>query len=115
MLPRTVDFLDIASTISYDTAEEGQAAIIHYSYQGVDLGSASVDLAVSQDRGYSFNSSLSGEGEAAEGENVPTFVFVNVKKVLLWVGILAVAVFAIWGEAVYEGISFPGPPYQHSP
>ena len=84
ILPRTVDFTEVTSAISYDTANEGQAAIIYYSYQGIDLGSASVDLAVSQNHGYSFDSGLSGENQDADGENAPVFVFINVIKVLMW-------------------------------
>ncbi|MDE7224934.1 MAG: D-alanyl-D-alanine carboxypeptidase, partial [Acetatifactor sp.] len=33
VLPRTVDFADTVSTINYDAAKEGQAAVIEYSYQ----------------------------------------------------------------------------------
>ncbi len=97
VLPKTVDFSDTVSTISYDAAGEGQAAVIHYSYQGVDLGSVSVDLAAPSDSGYSFESGLLGEGETAEGEKTPVFVFVNVKKVSMWVGIAAAAVLILLG------------------
>ncbi|MBO5282123.1 MAG: D-alanyl-D-alanine carboxypeptidase [Lachnospiraceae bacterium] len=98
VLPRTVDFADTVSTISYDTAEENQAAIISYSYQGVELGSVSVDLAVSDEPGYSFESGLLEEnsGEAAGGKT-PSFIFIDVKKVLAGAGILAAAVLVLLG------------------
>ena len=108
VLPRAVDFGDVTSVISYDTANEGQAAIIHYSYQGVDLGSASVDLTVSQNQGYSFDSGLPGEDGAAGGEKAPAFVFINVIKVLMWAGILAVIALVIWGlRRFFKEIHFP--------
>ncbi len=97
VLPRTLDFADTSSVIRYDTVDQGQAAIIHYSYQGVDLGSVSVDLAEHQDLGYSFENGLQGEAPADEEGKAPAFVFVNLKKVLMWVGILAAAVLAVWG------------------
>lgn len=97
VLPRTVDFADTSSVIRYDTVDQGQAAIIHYSYQGMDLGSVSVDLAEPRETGYSFESGLQSESLADDGGKAPAFVFVNVKKVLMWAGILAAAVLAVWG------------------
>ncbi len=94
VLPRTVDFEDVTSTISYDTADEGQAAVIHYNYQGVDLGSVSVDLAATQEQGYGFHSGR--PEETAGGDHVPDFIFVDVTKLLLWAGILAAAGLAAW-------------------
>ena len=97
VLPKTVNFSDTVSTISYDTVSEGQAAVIHYSYQGVDLGSVSVDLALPSDSIYSFDSGLLGEKEAVGSEKTPLLVFVNVKKVLMWAGIAVAAVLVLLG------------------
>ncbi len=98
ILPRTVDFADTVSTISYDTADENQAAIISYSYQGVALGSVSVDLAVPEESGYSFESGLLEEdSREPAGEKTPSFVFINVKKVLIWAGVLAAVVLVLAG------------------
>lgn len=108
VLPKTVDFSDTVSTISYDTEDEGQAAVIHYSYQGVDLGSVSVDLAVPSDGGYSFESGLLSEGETAGSEKTPVFVFVNVKKVSMWVGIAAAVVLVLLGlKRLLKDYHFP--------
>ena len=98
VLPRTVDLADTVSSINYDTADESQAAIIEYSYQGVALGDVSVDLAVSQEKGYSFESGMMGEEKAnAGGAEAPLIIHVNIKKVLMWTGIGAAAVLALWG------------------
>ncbi len=108
VLPRSVDFSDTESVISYDTADEGQAAIIHYSYQGVDLGSASVDLAVSGDQGYNFADGLLREKETESGEETPVYVFVNVKKVSIWAGIAVAAVLVLLGlKHVLKDYHFP--------
>ncbi|MCM1118919.1 MAG: D-alanyl-D-alanine carboxypeptidase [bacterium] len=91
VMPRTVDFDDIASVINYDAADEGQAAVIEYSYQGVALGNVSVDLAAPKE-GYSFESGmLDGEEKEAANKESPTVIFVNVIKVLKWVGIVVAA------------------------
>lgn len=98
VLPRTLDFADTVSTINYDKVNEGQAAIIEYSYQGVALGSVSVDLAEAQEKGYSFESGMLGENQGDnEGSKAPVVIFVNVKKVLMWAGIAAAALLALWG------------------
>lgn len=109
VLPRTVDFADTVSSISYDTANEGQAAIIEYSYQGVALGSVSVDLAVSQEKGYSFESGMLGEVQTEdEGTEGPYIVYVNIKKILMWAGILAAAVLVIQGiRRFFKEYQFP--------
>lgn len=93
VLPRTVDFADTVSVINYDAADEGQAAIIEYSYQGVALGRVPVNLAASQEKGYSFESGMLGEERAEDqGTKGPYIVHVNIKKILMWAGILAAAV-----------------------
>ena len=96
VMPRTVDFADMTSVINYDTVDEGQAAIIQYSYQGVALGNVSVDLAVAQEKGYHFESGmLGGEEEGTKNES-PTVIFINVIKVLKWTGIIAAGLLLFW-------------------
>lgn len=95
VLPRAVDFSEITSVISYDTTEEGQAAVIQYSYQGVNLGSASIDLAESDEKRYDFAEGMIGETENEDGGKAPAFVFVDVKKLSLWAGIGVAAVLAL--------------------
>lgn len=41
-LPATVEFADLTSELSYDDTAAGQAAIIHYSYNGQPLGTAPI-------------------------------------------------------------------------
>ena len=42
LLPDTLTFADLDSELSYDNLKDGQAAVIHYSYEGQDLGSAPI-------------------------------------------------------------------------
>lgn len=87
ILPKTVAFEDVTSAISYDNTENGQAAVISYTYQGRFLGSVSVDFATTQ-------SSFTFEGGALqtateevspEGEAAPKVIFINIFKVFLWI------------------------------
>ena len=95
VLPKTADFEDTVSTISYDTESEDQAVLITYTYHDVFIGSASLDFVSDQTSVYSFdNDSQTDEGEdASQGSSV---IFVNVVKVSLWIlGIAAVLIFII--------------------
>jgi D-alanyl-D-alanine carboxypeptidase len=91
VLPKTASFSDTVSSISYDTGNENQVAVISYTYHDAFIGSVSVDLAVDSDNSYAFDTAYDIPEEADEE---PSFVFINVFKVLLL--ILAVAaLFAI--------------------
>ncbi len=83
IMPKTVGFEDITSRISYDTTTPGQVAIIDYSYQGVAIGSASVDLATDKKQTYTFDPEV--EEEEEETSKLPSVIFINVLKIFLWV------------------------------
>ncbi|MGN1147866.1 MAG: D-alanyl-D-alanine carboxypeptidase family protein [Lachnospiraceae bacterium] len=94
-LPKTVSFDEVSSTISYNTGKEGQAALITYSYNGVILGSASVDFANDATSHYSFEESTEGAMQPAPGasssSNDPEqkVIFINVVRVFLWIAGIA--------------------------
>lgn len=75
LLPETISFEDTVSSISYDTEDEAQAAVISYTYQDVFLGSASLDFTAAEEA-YSF------ESPASQDPQKP-FIFVNIIKVLI--------------------------------
>lgn len=102
ILPKTVTFEDTVSTISYDTNNEHQAALITYSYHDVTLGTVSVDLAIPQQEAYTFDTvpgiaeTTDTEPQAkAEEDKEPSFVFVNIVKVLVVLGCIAAALVII--------------------
>jgi D-alanyl-D-alanine carboxypeptidase len=67
VLPKTIRFDDVTSSLSYDTPNENQVAVITYAYNGVYLGEASVDLAGSSGT-YQFASApQTSEGVSGEG------------------------------------------------
>jgi D-alanyl-D-alanine carboxypeptidase len=68
VLPKTIRFDDVTSSLSYDTPDENQVAIITYTYNGVYLGEASVDLAGSPDT-YHFAAAPDEEGTGQAGDD----------------------------------------------
>ncbi len=111
-LPKTASFDDIVSTLSYDTDNEEQVAIITYTYQGQFVGSASVDLATDPAPTYVFDSELqqgshlsSGSDTTPKAEKV---IFVDVIKVILWIiGIAAAIIAAIFIYQFMGNVQFP--------
>lgn len=93
ILPKTVGFEDTVSTISYDTQNANQAALITYTYQDVYIGSASVDLAATQEDAYIFESIMETP-EPEDVEKEPSFIFINIVKILIGAVAIVVIVFA---------------------
>lgn len=90
VLPQTASFEETVSTISYDTDSENQAALITYTWNGVDVGTASVDFAESEDNSFTFDASMqsiesedSQTNESDSGKN--PVIFVNIVKLTLLV------------------------------
>ena len=91
IMPRTVTFDDIDSTISYDTAGTNQAAVITYTYHGVDIGVVRLNFNVNQTQTQIFDSDLAEDGSAGdngEKSNVP-IIYINILRVLIGIGIAA--------------------------
>ncbi len=97
ILPRTISFEDVQSSISYDTANENQAAVITYTYQGIDIGTVGVNLSVNQSDKYMF-APLPGESSDTDTEpetQDSPVIYVNVLRVLLGMAAAGAVVFAI--------------------
>lgn len=105
ILPKTVDFEELTSEISYDTEEENAAARIDYYYSGAYVGTATVDLSGKSHAAYDFSSpSLdSGALVSADTENESAnVIFINIKIVLIIIVAIAVflmILFVIWDVA----------------
>lgn len=91
VLPKTADFADTVSAISYETRSENQAAIITYTYHDEYIGSASVDLTANTKSPYAFDldSDAADSSGSKTGAAAVSIVFINIFKVLLY--ILAIA------------------------
>lgn len=107
ILPKTVNFDELESEISYDTASENEVAEIHYYYHDAYVGTATVDLAGDERSSYYFDSNLSdgsGYPDAASNERI---IFVNVKIVLLCIlAIAAVFILIVVIHAVITNYNF---------
>ncbi len=88
ILPKTIPFESAESVISYDQTNENQAAVISYSYHGMSLGTAGVNFTAAKSASSIFD---------AEPEEEPekSFVFVNIRPILIIAGILA-GVAIVW-------------------
>ncbi len=109
ILPKTAAFEDAASTISYDTASETEAAHITYTYHGKYVGDASIDFALGNKADYQFELTNEEDTTASAGANTnnpankdsaaktdntseqeePSFIFINWKKILLVAAVIA--------------------------
>lgn len=97
VLPKTADFSDTVSTISYDTDNTNQVALITYTYHNVFIGYASVDLAVNEGSTYAFDTISEPAPEETAEDNAPSFVFINVFKVLLCILAIAALIGMVFG------------------
>ena len=66
ILPNTVEFTEVQSSISYDTSSENQAAVISYTYQDWPVGTASIDFTGTLESGYEFESYVDGSSETPD-------------------------------------------------
>jgi len=86
-LPKTVDFSQTQSVISYNTSSENTVATISYSYEGHYIGEASVDLATDTKTTYDFERGIPAQQEPVEEEpeSGGKIIFINIIKVILWI------------------------------
>lgn len=110
ILPKTISFADVTSSISYDTTEESAAALITYTYQNQFLGSVSVDFTGSANTNYTFeDGTLQSAPEASpeapqEESNV---IFINIFKMFLWVlGIAGAMILLIFLYSFFTNYEF---------
>ena len=112
IVPKTIFFSELESTISYDTGNEKEAALITYTYRGRFLGAVSVDFA-SDEESYSFDSGTMHPDAGENNENTasgPRVIFINVFKVILWIlGIAGICIVLIFIRAFFVNYHFdPG-------
>ena len=93
VLPRSVPFAETQSSISYETGDESQAAVIAYAYQGVALGTVRVDFTASNENTSIFDTEE--ESPDAEADKDNPIIFINVAVLFTGCGILAVLLI-IW-------------------
>ena len=81
ILPKTADFQDLDSVISYETENENQAAVITYTYHDVYIGSVSLNFAGNQENSSSLFNISEDESDVAEVKDT-SYIFINIIKIL---------------------------------
>ncbi len=88
ILPKTVEFDEITSTISYENQSDDQIATITYTYQDTYIGQASIHYVKDSGSSYTFET-VQPEEEPTPAPNPDSYIFVN------WIMVLAGAVIIV--------------------
>lgn len=106
VLPNTSVFTDAVSSLSYDTNTDKSVAKINYTYHGIPVGSATVDVTFNEADSFTFEEVPALEVPPKEDASDST-VFINIKKVIFWiVGIAGVFIFIIVIRATFNNYNF---------
>ncbi|MDE6405223.1 MAG: D-alanyl-D-alanine carboxypeptidase [Lachnospiraceae bacterium] len=105
IIPNTVSFQDLDSEIDYSQSDENRVAGIEYSYHGMHVGNAYLNLVTGNASSYEFDTKMTAtdvsvektdmEPESAD-EPLQNTIFINIKKVLLIILVLAAIVITIF-------------------
>lgn len=96
VLPRTAAFDDTDSVINYETDNENQAAVISYTYHGVDIGTVRVDFVKEDNETYIFNEQPNGGKDVSEEKGSgKSVIFINIVRVLTVLAGIAAAFFIL--------------------
>lgn len=97
VLPVSASFEEAQVKLTYDTGNQKELAQIQYTFQGVEIGSASIDFADYNRSTYEFDSQLVSRLDTyvTDDSEDGRIIFINVKKVILWVSILFGSLLAI--------------------
>lgn len=114
VLPRTASFEDTQSVISYETAGENEAALITYTYHGVNIGTVRVNFAGEKKQQSLFDTSDGLSEEASETQPASSqadssVIFVNILRLFTIIaGILLLIVLFLLFRAFLKNYAFPG-------
>lgn len=111
VLPRTADFQDTESSISYETDTETEAARITYTYHGVPIGSVRVNFATDKQQVNLFaldaETQTSDASASGASEEKPV-LFINVVRIAaIGAGVCILAVLVLAVRAVLKNYAFP--------
>lgn len=105
IIPNTVSFQDLDSEIDYSQSDENRIAGIEYTYHGMYVGNAYLNLVTDNASTYDFDTNMTAtdvsvektEAEPeTETEQPQDTIFINIKKVLIIVLVLAAIVITIF-------------------
>lgn len=103
IIPNTVSFQDLDSEIDYGQSSENRIAGIEYSYHGMYVGDAYLNLVTDNASSYEFDTNMTAADVSVEKTEAETEadspqapIFINIKKVLLIILVLAAIVITIF-------------------
>lgn len=94
ILPRTASFEATSSSISYETGNEEDAAVIAYTYHGVAIGTVHVNFSM-EESSYSFDTLPEEQNVPQTDEEEKSVVFINIMRVLIVAGIAAAVLLVV--------------------
>lgn len=105
VLPKTADFADAESAISYENPEEGRVGSVTYTYHGAFVGTATIDFVDENAVSYEFDGEMSEKQEEKQNssQTEESIIFINVKKIIL--SIVAIAGILILIIIIYSFIN----------
>ena len=108
VLPKTAAFEDLDSTISYETQNENQAAVITYTYHDVYIGSVSLNFVNHQDDNAGlFDAQKEPEGTSATEDS--SVIFINVRLVIgILIAAAVIGVVAFLAKLLLKNYEFVG-------
>lgn len=114
VLPVTAVFEDMDSELTYDSESEDSVAQIRYTYHGLPVGSATIDLAKEEASAFDFEQQMEEEAVLSEEKEEETkqemdsrVIFVNVKKVIFIVtGIAGLLILLFVVKAIIDNYQF---------
>lgn len=93
VLPGTASFEDLESAVSYDTDDPNQAAVISYSYHGMNIGSVGVDFSKGENETDLFGMVLDTANDSGKDAGDPPVIFIDITKILVFFAVAAVVAF----------------------
>lgn len=114
VIPVTAVFEDMDSTLSFNEDSESSIATIQYTYHGIPVGSATVELAENEiENTFDFENQEESEEEINSGteegreEKDYKIIFVNVRKVIIWIiGIAGFLILLFVIKAIIDNYQF---------
>ncbi len=130
ILPKNVTINQVDSQITYETDSENQIALITYSYNGVEIGSAGVNFTKAPQESDEFETvspelsdsptastdtriddiqAPATDSDTSENKQEESVIFVNVVKIFIVLGAVAALVFFFTlGKAILRNYQFTG-------
>lgn len=108
VVPKTTSLEEISSSLEYIPDDPSTIAIVHYNYNGVALGNASIVISKQKEATFDFSKEEVPTTESTEASNEddkPVYIYIN--TILKWIGIaLGVVIFIALVKRIFSNFNF---------